>query len=268
MNRITMNFLVVSNYNNDISWVSLYTSNYLIYDQSNTASHFSEIDQSKVIPAPHMGHNIRDYCTYIIEHYDDLPDVVILAAGNVFPRHSSENYFASVMNARIFTPIEEPGRHAAQWPMTFLDKEGGYNEYNDGWYLKYMKSNYFHSYNELAAFCFKDTTSPLYIRFTPGANYIVPRECILKYPKVFYENLRLFVSRTLDIVPTESYLIERMFYTLWTRAPEANPKMLQKLPNDFSLPESYKEPISLKKIAISTTIKVLLVWKKIQRAIF
>ena len=251
--KIGENFLVVSNYNNDISWVAEYTTNYLIYDQSNSVMPVS-VDLSKVIRSEHLGHNIRDYCTFIIDHYETLPDVTIFATGNIFPRHVSEQRFNALMNNRYFTPIEERIRWTPLWPSVFTTSDGGYCERNTSWYVKRLPlsglaltqrtkravrlakdatlialgkkktwsvppqhpAKYFRTYDEMLRFCFTNPAIPRYVRFAPGANYVVPKANILKLPKTFYENLKLFVSHCPTAIPAESHMIERMFHTLWT----------------------------------------------------
>ena len=113
-------FLVVSNYYNNISWVPEYTDDYLIYDQSAESIYPPKLEKNKVIKSEHKGHNIRDYCTFIIDHYDNLPETTIFVAGNVFPRHVSQYYFNTILNKKTFTPIEEPNKHKAFWPISFI----------------------------------------------------------------------------------------------------------------------------------------------------
>ena len=55
---------------------------------------------------------------------------------------------------------------------------------------------------------------PKYVRFPPGGNYIVPKDQILKYDKVFYENLHTFASHSR--VSGEGQMIERAMYTIWS----------------------------------------------------
>jgi hypothetical protein len=88
-------------------------------------------------------------------------------------------------------------------------------EKNDSWYMRHPKHpvKYFESYNDFLDYCFEDPFHPMYVRFPPGGNFIVPKEHILKYPKTFYENLRTFTRHTR--VSGEGQLIERALYTIW-----------------------------------------------------
>lgn len=231
--RIKKNFLVVSNYYNDICWVPQYTDDYLIYDQSATPILSPFIDRSKVVPSYHAGHNIRDYCTFIIEHYESLPDVTIFVTGNIFPRHVTQPWFNTIVNNDYFTPIEEPGRHKHRPPAEILSEDGGYHQINNSWYLRHRKNKYFYNYNDFLRFSFVDPVIPKYNRFAPGSNYILTRENILKLPKVFYENVRFLVSHTPDYVPGEAYIMEQLFYRMWHDDMTVSEQMLRPLGESF-----------------------------------
>ncbi len=216
--KIKKNFLMVSNYYNDLSWVPELCDDYVIYDQSSEDIYPPLIDRTKIKKTPHLGHNVRDYCSYIVDNYNNLPERIIFCSGNVFPRHVSREFFIKVMNNTFFTPIEDYRRHREKWPWSFFSSDGGYCELNNNWYLGSSSphpTKFFDTYNDFLSFCFKDPILPRYIRFAPGANYIVSKDQIRKYPKVFYENLRNFVSHSSTSIPGESHIIERSLYTIW-----------------------------------------------------
>ena len=71
--KIKNTFLMVSNYNADISWILDYTDNYIIYDRSDTDEWIKPFEQKKVIKVPNIGWDIYDKFTYIIDNYDNLP---------------------------------------------------------------------------------------------------------------------------------------------------------------------------------------------------
>ncbi len=225
--KIKENFLVVSNYNNDIRWVPQISEEYLICDQSEQNDFIEKVDQKKVLRTKHTGHNLSDYFTFIIDNYDNLPKRTIFAKGNIFPRHVRREYFERVMNNEYFTPIEDTKMHNPQWPKGFFSADGGFCEINNSLYLKAQGHpvKYFNNYNDFLTFCFKDPIIPRYTRFVPGGIYIVPKENILKLPKIVYENLRFLVSYR--YFPGEAYIIERALHTLWTSSFELNEKILR-----------------------------------------
>lgn len=234
--KIEKNFLVVSNYYNDLSWVPEYTDNYLVYDQSDVPIYPPKIDRSKVIKSEHLGHNIRDYCTFIIDHYEDLPARIIFTNGNVFPRHVPREYFDKVVNNNYYTPFMYVKKHRELWPTAFFSSGGIFCERNTSWYLRYHPTKYFHSYDDFLRFCFEDAVIPRYIEFAPGANYIVTKEQILKYPRIFYKNLQTFVSHCPTAIPGESHIIERALHTLWTCTFTVSNRMLKPVSEPFQIP--------------------------------
>lgn len=229
--KITSNFLVISAFNHDLAWVPEYTDNYLIYDRSPERVYADTIHDSKVIISPNVGYNSYDYFRFIVDHYDNLPDCTIFAKGWSFPRHVRQEQFDRIMNNRFFTPIEDPAMHKPKWPVSFFAADGGFSEINNSWYLRFHPTKYFHNYNDFLRFCFVDPIIPRYNRFAPGGDYIVPRENILKFPKVFYENLKLFLSH--HPFPGETHIVERAMHTLWTCNFEISENMLKLVGDDF-----------------------------------
>jgi len=229
-----MNFLCISNYNNDLDWVSDYPNPHLIYDKT-WAGGVIDNDNSGLIPPSNLkekypsynitngdpnGYNISDYMTFIIDHYDNLPEVVCFVKGNTIGRHVSKEVFDRLINNKCFTPIEDwrshdPNQQALLNGYAMISCDGGWMETNDSWYLNHPKhpTRYFQNYNDFLKFCFKDPVLPKYVRFPPGGNFVVPKEYILKYDKIFYQNLRTFTRHTR--VSGEGQMIERALFTIW-----------------------------------------------------
>jgi len=229
-----MNFLCISNYNNNLDWVANYSNPHLIYDKT-WAGGVSDNDGTEILPPTNLkqqypdycitngspnGYNISDYMTFIIDHYNNLPDVTVFVKGNIVGRHISQEVFDKLINSKCFAPIEDwqlhdPNQLALQNGYAMISGDGGWMERNDSWYLHHSKhpTKYFSSYNEFMRFCFVNPPEPNYVRFPPGGNFVVPKQHILKYDKIFYENLRTFTNHTR--VSGEGQLIERALYTIW-----------------------------------------------------
>lgn len=243
MNKITKNLLIVSSFGNDLSWIEKRTSNYLIYERGNYHSESSWIDSKKIIPSPNIGYNLYDYFTFIIDHYNCLPQCILFIKGNIFPRHISEEYFDKISNNGFFTPIIDTALHAPVWPISNFFSDTSYVEINNSWYLNSHPVKFFYSLDDFLQFCFVDPIIPKYIEFAPGANYVVPRENILKLPKQFYENLRYFISYT--SLPGEAHIVERALQTIWTCNYAISNRMLGPLNDLDSLPVLPCRPHSL-----------------------
>jgi hypothetical protein len=229
-----MNFLCISNYNNDLDWVAEYPNPHLIYDKT-WAGGVLDNDSSEMLPPSFLekkypdynitygdpnGYNISDYMQFIIEHYDNLPDVVVFMKGNTIGRHVSQEYFDRIVNLDTFACIEDWTMHdmkqkALQTGYAMLSPDGGWMEMNDSWYLNHPKhaTKYFTQYNDFLKFCYVNPVLPSYTRFPPGGNFVVPKQYILKYDKVFYQNLRTFTRHAR--VSGEGQMIERALYTIW-----------------------------------------------------
>ncbi len=250
--KIKNNFLVVSNYNNNIEWIKEYTDNYIVYDRSDKRTVEENV---KVILQKNVGYNLYDYFTYIIDNYNNLPNCIVFVKGNVVGRHVSKDFFDRIINNTSFTPIEEKEMLVIRQPLSFFSSESGYCEINNDWYLKHNKTKYFHSYNDFLKFCFVNPVIHKYINFAPGANYIVPRENILKLPKQFYENLRFIISYTQ--LPGEAHIIERALYTLWTANFKISENMLKPLGPDFMGVPKTRKAFSLINLLEKIHIKII-----------
>lgn len=224
-----MNFLCISSFNNDLSWIKDYPNHHIVYDKawnggyyidpndkfgpSNAKEKYPELN---IVNSDDKGYSLRDHMTFIIDNYDNLPEVTVFCKGNVFPRHVSKQKFEELMNLKCFAPIEEWQVHnPPNMPIAMFSCDGGWMEINNSWYLNHPQhpTKYFINYNDFLSFCYKDPVIPNYIRFAPGGCYVVPKSYILKYNRVFYENIRTIVSH--HKLSGESHMIERALFTIW-----------------------------------------------------
>ena len=218
---MTTKTLVITNHNSDLEWITMTydygfsLENIVIYDRSDVEKDWTHLGTS--IRSPNVGENIYDMMRFIVENYDNLSDISIFIKGNLFSRpeeKGGENYYTTkekfirALQANYFLPIER------YHPTTsFNVNAGGYIEPSH--YHHQSPSKYFTTYYQLMEILFENPINPDYIRFAPGANYVVPKGNILKYSKQLYEKLMLYCSHC-EIVCSEAYLIERALYAIWT----------------------------------------------------
>ncbi len=192
---------IISRYNHSLDWLSEYTDDYVLYDRS-------EKPLKGGIVVPNVGSDIYDKLTYIIDNYDNLPDVAVYTKANLF-KYISAFEFNKIKDNKKFTPLLT--QHHKTYMPTCYYKDGLYYEINNRWFLgahpTMNKQNADELYNLLGIADLK------YIPFAPGSNYILPQENILKHSKKFYEKLRAYLDWT--IYPGEAQIIERGLYTLW-----------------------------------------------------
>lgn len=212
----TDTFFIISNYNTDPEPYLRYCENYHIYDQSTDSAMrvLLEKKYGKISFVQNTGHNLSDYFRFFVDNYDSLPPWMMLAKGNMIGRHVSQEYFDKVYRNRYYTLLyNDKSPQDKPWVAYHL-YEGAFLETNNSWYALSKPHRYFVNINDLLPFVFKSPIIPKFMLFSPGACYIVSREQVRKYPKVFYQNLGYLVSYT--YFPTEAYMVERIMHTIFS----------------------------------------------------
>ena len=258
-----MNFLCISNYNNNLDWLKKYNNPHLIYDKTWNGGYLDNNNKKKIsslnlkdkypdfniVQGTYFGYNVTDYFTFIIDYYSKLPDFVVFMKGNTIGRHVPEETFKKIVNNKFFTCIEDYKQHdsnqkSLRSQFALLTCDGGWMEKNNSWYLRHYKhpTKYFLSYDQFLSFCFKDPVYPKYIRFPPGGCFVVPKDQILKYEIIFYKNLKLFAEHAR--VSGEGQLLERALFTIWNCNFEVSNNMKQLVdPEKFIYPNKYKKKL-------------------------
>ena len=204
-------FYCISYFDGDCSWVKTLSDPYIVYNKSGSGlEHYDN-----VVDIPNVGYNISSYLRFIIENYDALPDVTVFCKNNVFPRHVSREIFDKISREYVFSPIHD----ASSWenmvfPVSGVCNSGYFLEINNSWYCSNYDRKFFSSYNDFYSFIFGTRVFPMYISFSPGANFVVPREHLLLRTKCFYENLLVFVDHSQ--FSCESHFVERSLLAIWS----------------------------------------------------
>lgn len=206
MKKILVNY----NFTPDKDWIG---EDYIIYDRSDDdIDHLKDFDQSKIIKTKNVGQVDYDKLNYLIDNYDNLPDVFLWGKTNLFKYISKEEY-EKVKDNTIFTPL------LTQNHRTYTDNNGWicyysagiYNERNDNWFFGQFQSKYINSFDE---WCDNLQIPPQsYIPFAPGGNYILTRETVHKYSKDFYIKMANALPYCQE--PVEAQCAERSYYLIW-----------------------------------------------------
>lgn len=222
----TDTFFIISNYNTDPEKYLEYCKDYHIYDQSSDIKIREQLKAkyTKISFVENSGHNITNYFRYFIDHYDHLPAHMMLAKGNMIGRHISQEFFDCVYANKYYTFLYDDRGYADKCGVAYQLYDGAFLEINNSWYALTKTHRYFTNYNDLLSFIFKNPIIPRWVLFSPGACYIVSREQVMKYPKVFYENLKDLVSYT--YFPSEAYQVERMLNVIFSANYALNDCML------------------------------------------
>lgn len=189
---------VISRYNHDTEWIKEYTNDVVIYDRS-------ELPLSNAIKVENRGSDILDKFSYIIQNYDNLPDVAVYTKCNLF-KYITKEEFDQVKDNKIFTPLLTQ-KHKTYLPVCWYE-DGMYCEFNNYWYLNSHPAKWARQIKD-----FFKMDKREYNKFAPGSNYILPKENILKHSKSVYQELRSYLEWA--IYPGDAQLLERNLYYLW-----------------------------------------------------
>jgi hypothetical protein len=192
---------ILSRYNHDIEWLKEYTDDFVLYDRSEKPVKGS-------IRVPNIGSDIYDKLTYIIDNYDNLPDVAVYTKANLF-KYITKEEFDQVKDNRTFTPLFTK-HHKTYLPTCYYDHKGRYRELNNFWYLG---SHPCKSQESMVGLLGLINNNCLYNEFAPGSNYILPKENILQHTKVFYMKLRSYLDWS--VYPGEAQILERNLIHIW-----------------------------------------------------
>lgn len=193
--------------NHDISWIPEYSKgDYFIYDRSDCGLPNS-------VKRENRGDADYDRLSYLVDNYDDLPDVFLLTKSNLFKFITPEEW-DKVKDNTDFTPLLTKNHETysdSLGEVCFYDDNEIYNERNNSWYLNSVPAKFYQSYGEFAK-AFR-LPNPEYLAFAPGGNYILTRERVHRYGRDFYDEMREILPYCEH--PGEAHFIERTYYTLW-----------------------------------------------------
>lgn len=212
-------FFCISHFNGNIDWVSnINKNNYIIYNKSgeNLSKGINHINIENV------GYNLYSYLKFIIDNYNSLPNITVFCKDNVFSRHVDLDLFRNLLKRNTFTTIEE-NLTCFDFPIVLKTSDSGFTEINSSWYKNKYPRLFFRDFNCFYQYIFKNVDKPHFIRFAPGANYIVPKDNILLRSRNFYRNLLNFIIHSQ--FSCESHFLERSLYTIWNSNLESSKKM-------------------------------------------
>lgn len=203
-------FKVLVNYNftPDPNWIG---DDYLIYDRSDDGiDHLTEFDPDKIIYTDNLGNVDYDKLNYLIDNYDNLPEVFLWGKTNLF-KYITPKEYNEVRDNQFFTPLLMKDHNV------YRDHNGWVCYYSEGIYwernpLLYSTDyKYFRDYPEFAHAL--ALPNPYYIPFAPGGNYILTRETVHKYGVDYYKKMVSFLPYSRE--PLEAHFCERAYYSIW-----------------------------------------------------
>ncbi len=241
-NFITNNhFFCISHFNGQLDWISeINQKNYIVYNKSG-----SKLSKKiNHINIDNVGYNLTSYLKFIIDNYSNLPEIIVFCKDNVFRRHVKYEQFKKLLKRKAFTCIETDLINY-KFPINLKTADYGYVEINSSWYKNKYPRLFFKDFNSFYKYIFKNVESPNFIRFAPGANYIVPKSNILLRNLNFYKNLLIFISHSQ--FSCESHFLERSLYAIWNSNLESSYIMDKELNKNEIESLKYKCLKSIKK---------------------
>lgn len=202
---------ILTNYCHDPRPVLKYTDDFFIMDRSDDGKDWCE--GLAVERTENKGHCDYDKLTFLVQNYDNLPEIFLWGKTNIFPRHMTEEQFRETIKGKEFAPLLAPDHrtYSDKFGQVNYYQDGMYYERNDGWYLGTWPAFNIRSWDEWAdAF---QLPKPSYIPFAPGGNYILTRERVQRYSRDYYDKMRNVLPYSVN--PGEAHMAERSYYLLW-----------------------------------------------------
>lgn len=201
---------VLVNYNFTPDWVK--DKEYLIYDRSDSKEWLKDFDQSKIIYGENVGQVDYPKLGYLIDNYDNLPDVFLWGKTNLF-KYITEEEYGKVKDNKEFTPLltQNHKTYSDNFGEVCYYSGGIYHERNNDWYMGQFNHKYCKNYGEFAHMF--GLPNPIYLPFAPGGNYILTKEAVHKYSVDFYKDMANLLPYCQE--PAEAQMAERSYYNLW-----------------------------------------------------
>jgi hypothetical protein len=192
-----------------------YAKKFEIFDQSNDQvfrCQLEELNDPRIKFSKHVGHNIIDYLNWIINNWDNLPEVVVFAKGNMLERHIDKEYWERIYLNNHYTFIYND-KFLTDSENQFAGWSSDFTEINNSWFVSHSTHRYFTKTNQLIEFLYKSPRFPKYLTFSPGACYIVEKSRLQNKPLSLWIGLREILDY--DFFPSEAWIVERLLHTIF-----------------------------------------------------
>lgn len=212
MENKTVQF-IIARHHEDISWTNPLSPNRVIYNKGDITT-LSNVDANeKVITLPNVGRESHTYLTYIIDNYDNLPDICVFTQGNISDHRGRNDPNILVMLAYEAADGKEPvgmsrlakdSSHPAEptWGRTW-NRNYNFVNYKDNTFVDFWQ--WFEKNIEMQW--------PVPITYYPHAIFAVSKERIRSRPKEFYKKLIKLVDWHVD--PIDGHFFERSWYHIF-----------------------------------------------------
>lgn len=209
---------ILSNYNFTPDWLTEYDLEAVIYDRSDDGVERDLTQFGEVYKTRNMGDVDFDKLSWLIENYDNLPEVFLWSKTNIF-KFVDEETLKKALRVNRFQPLLRYDHKIYSDKLGEVNKYIGtqygliYAERNDSWYFHagLDQSGRFKNWNDWAR-AFQLPIEP-FVPFAPGGSYILTKEQVQRYPKSYYDEMRSTLPYAKH--PVEAHCCERSYFYLW-----------------------------------------------------
>ena len=191
--------IVVAHYNENLKWLKPYKDKVYVYNKGGPKHEEYKYLFKKWENLPNVGREGHSYLTYIIDHYDELPNVIVFLQGKIDDHGVKQNiqtYIAQTLKQDFYATI------VRKFPS--LEARLEVKRYKEG-----MKHGDIYpaltSYRDFWLDVFK-TPPPEPVFLSSYGCFGVTRALIHKHTKAFYINLLKWVKHHAN--PEEGYFLE------------------------------------------------------------
>lgn len=204
---------VLVNYNYTPSWLYSYPEiDYHLFDRSDSKDYLKDFPQERITYTKNIGNVDYDKLSYLVENYDNLPNVFLWGKSNLF-KYITKEEFDLVKDNKTFTPLltQNHKTYSDRLGQVCYYSGGMYHERNDSWYLGEHTGKYVNRWSDWADMF--QLPNPRYLPFAPGGNYILTKENVHKYSVDYYQKMVDMLDYAQ--LPGEAQCAERSYYLLW-----------------------------------------------------
>src|ERR1700690_3528777 len=120
---------ILSRFNHDCEWIKAYTDDIILYDRS--PEKLTGTPEMLVIPVKNLGSDISDKLLFIIDNYNNLPDVAVYSKANLF-KYCPKDEFDLLKDNKTFTPLLSK-KHLEKEGICRYNDKGVYEEICNFW---------------------------------------------------------------------------------------------------------------------------------------
>lgn len=203
---------ILINYNFTPDWLTTSDLDWQIIDRSDSKHWLEDFPQERITYTENVGQVDYDKLLYLVDNYDSLPDVFLWGKTNLFKYITPEEY-GKIKDNNMFTPLLTQNHKTysdTNGPVCYYS-QGIYWERNNSWYASQFASRHHDNFTDFASRF--GISSPPFIPFAPGGNYILTRDKVHKYSRDMYEEMASLLPYCQE--PVEAQMCERSYYLLW-----------------------------------------------------